>query len=102
MAMKRLALVFAAALMLPGCFWSHDAYPGRACQEDSDCFQAQGEVCDTQTNRCVQAGEPDAALPPADGRVDAPPTPDAAAADAPVTDAPTPDAPVSDAGIDAL
>lgn len=95
--MKRLALVFTAALMLPACFWSHDDYPGRACQDNSDCFQAQGEVCDLQTNTCVQAGEPDAMLPPVDGPVDAPPTPDAAPPDAQVNDAPIPDAQVNDA-----
>jgi hypothetical protein len=53
----RRALV--ALLLLGGCSWLHDDYPDRTCRVNTDCFRAQGEVCDQEARVCV-AG-PDAA-----------------------------------------
>lgn len=52
--MRRLTAAFILALaLLGGCFLFHDDYPDRKCETNSDCFQAQGEVCNTQTKTCV-------------------------------------------------
>lgn len=95
--MRRLLLVFLGALALSGCFVFHDDYPDRSCGNSTDCFRAQGEVCDLQTKTCVPA--PDAAPPPPtpDAGVDATAADDAAITDATVNDATVNDARVNDA-----
>lgn len=64
------------ALLLGGCSLFHDEYPSGSCRVNTECFQAQGEHCNTVTRRCEP--RPDAA-PPIDAR---PPRPDANLPDA--------------------
>ena len=47
--------------------------PDDTCTTDTDCFRAQGEVCNRDTNRCEQRPAGDAGLDaaPADAAVDA-------------------------------
>jgi hypothetical protein len=45
---KRFALL---ALLLSSCTLFDDR-PDRTCKSDTDCFRAQGEVCNTSTNTC--------------------------------------------------
>lgn len=56
--MRRLAL---ALLFAAGCSWLHDDYPDRTCEVNTDCFRAQGEVCDQDAGVCVAGpdGGPD-------------------------------------------
>ena len=58
-----------ALVVVASCTLFQDEIPDRTCRMDSDCFRAQGEVCDEGTMTCVMA--PDAApmvdaAPPAD------------------------------------
>ena len=46
-------------LFATGCTLFEDK-PDRSCKVSSDCFQAQGEVCDTMKGVCVSA--PDAQI----------------------------------------
>ena len=93
--MKRPLVVLAAAALagsiVAACTLFHGDFPDEpACTSALDCFEAQGETCDTNTGQCVIF---DAAPP----RIDSAPVPDSP----PVPDAPpTPDA-GPDAGIDA-
>jgi hypothetical protein len=81
------ARLVAAALLVGGCTLFSASYPDDYCDENADCFRAQGEVCDLEQNRCVPGV--DAAPPPPDAgpTPDAPPTPDAAPPDAATADA---------------
>jgi len=77
-----------------GCSLFREDFPSHDCQDNLDCFRAQGEVCNLETQQCeipADAGPIiDAAPVP-----DAPPRPDAA----PLPDADlTPDADLPDAG----
>lgn len=88
------ALVIAGSLGLGGCFLFHDDYPDDSCETTDDCFAAQGEVCNIETNTCEVPAD---AGPTIDAdTTDAPPTPDAGPtpdAATPTLDAtPTPDA----------
>jgi len=56
----RAARIAALALALAGCTFGDDRVT-RACDRSSDCFQAQGEVCNLDTNQCEQ--RPDAGSP---------------------------------------
>jgi hypothetical protein len=62
---RRTALAGVAAVMLAGCALFGDAYPDRSCRRNTDCFQAQGEVCDEATSTCI-VPDFDAAVPPPD------------------------------------
>lgn len=58
---KVLRAVIPAVLLLGliqqgGCSLFHDDYPDDRCDRDSDCFEAQGEVCNLDTNRCEAGG----------------------------------------------
>ena len=55
---KALALLF---VLLSGCTL-FESLPDKSCKVSSDCFQAQGEVCDPDKKVCV-AG-PDARMTP--------------------------------------
>ena len=72
-----LALCSVALVVGASCTLFQDEIPDRSCRNDSDCFRAQGERCDTATRTCVVG--PDAAP-----MVDAAPMADAA----PMGDAP--------------
>ena len=65
--MVRWLLVFAFASAVAGaaCTLFDDDPPDDSCMANADCFQAQGEVCDMGTHKCVQK-------PMADAGVDAP------------------------------
>jgi len=54
------ALIAALALALAGCTLGDDRVT-RSCDRSSDCFQAQGEICNLDTNQCEQ--RPDAGSP---------------------------------------
>jgi hypothetical protein len=77
-----------AALLGSGCNLLDDDYPDESCESDSDCFRAQGEICNTATRTCEPRAD---AGPTFDARPmpDAPPVPDAG---------PAPDADTTDAG----
>ena len=85
-----LVLAGILALVVPGgCAWFEDEPPDRSCEDNEDCFRAQGEVCDRARKTCVQAPdagadaaeEPDAGADAAedaadqDGAADAQPEP---------------------------
>ena len=60
---KRFLLVVLAALAIGGaCTLIDSDPPTNTCKQDSDCFRAQGEHCDTSKHVCV----------PGDAGVDAP------------------------------
>ncbi len=59
-----IALVFAS-----GCTLFEDK-PDKSCKVSSDCFQAQGEICDTTKGVCVSG--PDAQMTPATAAPEAP------------------------------
>lgn len=63
--MVRLAI--AMTLLLGACAVSEDR-PDLSCKADADCFQAQGEICDTVKHECVAQtpGGPDAGAAVAD------------------------------------
>ena len=48
-------------IVLSGCTLFEDK-PDKSCKVSSDCFQAQGEVCDTTKGVCVSG--PDAQMTP--------------------------------------
>ncbi len=51
--MVRWLLVLALALVPAGaCTLFDDDPPDDACMSSSDCFRAQGEVCNQETHRC--------------------------------------------------
>jgi hypothetical protein len=89
------AVAVAAAAGLAGCALFGDAYPDRSCKRDSDCFRAQGEVCDETSSTCIVAVF-DAAVPVPDAAA----LPDSSADAAVAVDA-APDAAAADAGPDA-
>ncbi len=81
-----IAAVCSVALGFSGCFLFHEDYPDDTCESDMDCFRAQDEVCNLETNTC----EP---------RADAGPVIDADTTDADTTDADTTDADTTDADL---
>lgn len=46
--------------------------PGSTCKANSDCFQAQGEVCNTQTHHCEVKARDAGIDAPRDAGVDTP------------------------------
>lgn len=62
--MRWLAVIMlAAALAIGACALLDDGPPENECEIDADCFRAQGEVCNDDTNMCE---------PQMDAGVDAP------------------------------
>jgi hypothetical protein len=63
----RAFLLIIALAAAPGCsLFSQAPYAGRACREDSECFQAQGESCHRELKVCCVDCLPDAAPPDAE------------------------------------
>jgi len=48
-----LALVLAGLCGAAACTLFDDDPPDDSCSVDTDCFRAQGEICDAKTHRCV-------------------------------------------------
>jgi hypothetical protein len=92
----RCALVV-AALAGAGCGFFDAGPPDRSCRADRDCFRAQGETCNQETQQCevpVDAGID--AAPPIDAEIDATIAPIEAATIAPTAPtAPTEAAPTA-------
>lgn len=66
--MVRWLVILAFAVAGAGaCTLFDEEPPGDSCTQDTDCFRAQGEVCNRQTNTCEP--RPDAGV---DAGVDAP------------------------------
>ena len=86
----RLALVLTSLLSLGACAVSEDR-PDLSCKSDSDCFQAQGETCDTTKHVCVASAPsagPDAGAAIAPDDVDDVDDPDDAVASTSIGGAP--------------
>ena len=45
-------VVLVAASAIGACALLDDDVPENECEIDSDCFRAQGEVCNSETNMC--------------------------------------------------
>lgn len=62
--MVRWLLVFAFAAAAAGgaCTLFDDDPPDDSCMDNTDCFQAQGELCDMKTHKCVQGPMADAGV----------------------------------------
>ena len=70
--MVKWALLVALAV-IGACTLFDEDLPGESCETDTDCFRAQGEICNRQTNLC-EVPMPDAAVPidaPVDAALDA-------------------------------
>lgn len=48
-----LVLAVVASCAIGACTLLDDDPPDDRCSVDTDCFRAQGEVCDTSTHRCI-------------------------------------------------
>jgi hypothetical protein len=46
------ALLLAAGAVIGACTLFDDDPPDDSCRSDTDCFRAQGEVCNQMTKRC--------------------------------------------------
>jgi hypothetical protein len=44
--------LFILAILLGACALFSDGPPENVCEDDEDCFRAQGEVCNGETHRC--------------------------------------------------
>jgi hypothetical protein len=66
--MVKWALLVALAIV-GACTLFDEELPGESCTTDTDCFRAQGEICNQQTKTCEM--RPDAAIVPIDAPVDA-------------------------------
>ncbi len=67
-----LVLLAFAAAGAGACTLFDEDPPGRECLADSDCFRAQGEVCDQATHECGPRKMDAGIDAPADAGVDAP------------------------------
>ncbi len=47
-----IALLFGLGLAATSCTLFDEDPPDDSCAADTDCFRAQGEVCNQQTHRC--------------------------------------------------
>ena len=69
--MRWLTASLALAFAVGACTFFAEGPPENVCVSDGDCFRAQGEICNTEENRCEPA--PDAGVPvnrPGDAGVD--------------------------------
>jgi len=86
-------ILLLAATAASGCSLFRQDLPSDSCEDDFDCFRAQGEMCNPATKMCEVPAD---AAPIPDAR----PRPDADTTDADTTDADTtPDADIPDAGL---
>jgi hypothetical protein len=75
----KLGLALGAVVLLGGasigaCTWLEDSPPPATCSQNSDCFQAQGEVCNLAKQVCevkMDAGVATIDAAPSDAAIDA-------------------------------